>query len=79
MKNTIVFFLGILFAYVQTNVVEYQKVNILNYEIDKFPKRIVIKTFYAKLENKLYHNYVTKQKHTNPNAIPIYFEFQELF
>lgn len=77
MKNTLIYFIGILFFYNQVDVVEYQKVKINN-EMKRFPKYIVINTIFPETCNQIYRYYVINCSNNNPkpNAIPIKFQFK---
>lgn len=63
----------------QISVVEYQKGKLGNRNFEKFPKHIVVKSFFADKENELYRNYVNNKKYKNAKGIPIHFEFKNIF
>jgi hypothetical protein len=74
-----VFVYGLLFLCALIDVPEYQKVTIGKYTIEKFPRHIVIETFFADTCNEIFGFYI---RHRNvkpkPYAIPLKIEFKSL-
>ncbi len=75
MKNTFIYFLGMLFFYNQFDVAEYQKVKINN-EIKQFPKHIVINTIFPETCNQMYKYYVINCSNKNPKPYAIAIKLQ---
>jgi hypothetical protein len=77
--NLRVFVFGLLFFCAVVDVTEYQKVTILKYRIEKFPRHVVIETFFAEQCNGMLRFYI-RHRYTlpRPNAIPVKIEFKSL-
>lgn len=76
-ENQRVFVFGLLFLCAVVDVTEYQKVTILNFHIEKFPRHVVIETFFAEQCDGMLQFYIRhRYRLPRPNAIPVKIEFK---